>query len=167
MILTICAHKKKGSVIMNEMIERSPKWYKVLLIVSYALPVPALFLYTFFALVGQGIEVLLGGFFGSLIFGALFFFPFTCIYYAVLTFIQTLLDEIFFGSKKRILYILIAFVCSAFLCVSSVLTLLKFEDKFGWIYLILMIVGFLMTITFLFVRMVLSFVSYLKNKRKR
>ena len=61
-----------------------PNWYKISLIVAYTLPLPALVIYTIVVLSMQGFLTLLASFIGSIVAGAVVFFPFICIYYALL-----------------------------------------------------------------------------------
>ena len=99
-----CNQPKKGGDILSDLLIGYPRVYRFLLIVSYTLPLPALLVYTVFALLHFDLLTLVAGFFGTLIAGVFIFFPLFCIYYAALTFLHTLLDELFFPAflkKKR------------------------------------------------------------------
>lgn len=129
-----------------------PNWYKISLIVAYTLPLPALVIYTIVVLSMQGFLTLLASFIGSIVAGALVFFPFICIYYALLSFIHTLVDEILIRSsskKQCVMKFFISFSCSLLLAVSSILTIKYIDYGFNWIFIALMLVGFFVTVSFL------------------
>ena len=141
-----------------------PNWYKVLLFAAYILPFPVIVVSTIFVLLKQGFLTLIASFVGALLVAAMAFFPFVCIYYAALTLIQAFVDEMFFCSKRHILNIFIAAVCSIFWASSSVLTLKNIEHEYGWIYLILMFLGLFMTGAFFVIR--LCFMAFCRKNHE-
>ena len=130
------------------MLYKFPNWYIRSLIVAYTLPFYALLIYTVVVLLNSGFLTLLGGFLGSFVVSTLVFSPIFCIYYAVLTFIHSLINETVFLSslkKQYIIKILITFVLSLFLALSSIATIQYFEESFGWICFVLMLIGLIAT----------------------
>lgn len=146
-----CNQPKKGGDILSDLLIGYPRVYRFLLIVSYTLPLPALLVYTVFALLHFDLLTLVAGFFGTLIAGVFIFFPLFCIYYAALTFLHTLLDELFFPAflkKKRKTNILISLFISLFWALSSWLTYEMLDYEYGWIPPIFMLMGIVVELIF-------------------
>ena len=144
---------------MNRLFKRPHLWYKILFPITYVLPIITFFVFTVIILGSQGIVTLLGSFLGSSIVGMLVFFPFGCIYYAALTFIQTFIDQILYGKRKIILRILIitaSFICSALLAFTALMSIESWDNNYGIIYYIMMLCIWL-------VSMALTVFSYLNR----
>ena len=154
---------------MEKKLECLPNWYIYLFMIAYILPFSALVIYTIVVLLMQGFLTLIGAFLGSLVIGGIVFFPFICMYYAVLTFIHTLVDELIFRSclkKKCAISIIISFVCSAFLALNSILTIQYSEHKLGWVPFVFMLISFFTTCIFFARRNVFKLLRAKKDKEK-
>jgi hypothetical protein len=158
--LTLCILyailNQKGGENMKKTFDGFPNWYKYLLLAMYILPFPAFVIYIVVVLLMDGLSTLFLAFLGTLIIGGIIFLPFSCMYYAVLTFIHTFLDGLVFqvySKKKSAIIIIVSFVCSAFWGLSSACLIQYIEqERNEWIPLIFMIVGCIMTISFLMIR---------------
>ncbi len=136
--------QRRGGDILSDLFMYYPKIYRALLIGAYALPFPALWVYTIVVLFNSDLFTLFAGFFGGLVVGAIIFFPLFCIYYAGLTFLHTLLDELFFpaiSTRKRKTNILLSLFISLFWALSSWLTYEMLDHEYGWIPPIFVLVG--------------------------
>ena len=136
---------------MSDLLLGYPRLYRFLLMVLYALPIPALLVYTIFALLHSDLITLIAAFLGSLMVGFFIFFPLFCIYYAALTFLHTLLDELFFPAflkKKRRTTIMFSLIVSLVWALSSWLTYEMLDHEYGGIPPIVMLVCLVIELIF-------------------
>lgn len=144
--------------------------------VGYILPVSVIYVLPFFALpafviigsIFNGIPPILPVVIGSSVVGGMIFFPFFAVYYAAISAVHTIIDQIFFCRipiKWRALSVLISLLISVFLTVSSLFLFFYFDHKYSWIALICMALGLILVFGFLVIRIVCE-AAFESSKRK-
>lgn len=122
-----------------------PKWCRCLLIVAYALPLPIAAVFAILVPLDDGFFYCLLTFVPHSLLMFFLLFPLWGIYYAALTFIHTLIDEIWFSSIPkwmRVINVFISLACSSLLLFTTIQFVLNIEGKYWWIPLIFMLIGF-------------------------
>ncbi len=147
-----------------------PRWYVISLIAAYILPVPVVMIFTAIVLLTSlGFLEMMVAFIGTSVVGFFLFFSYICIYYGVLTFVQAMIDALFFrfdSKMKAIQNVLVSLICFLFLCTGSVLVLLyTYTGHSLWfVFVILMLVGLCAALKFSQVR--LRKILHLQDKSK-
>ena len=116
------------------------KWYIYVPIwlTLYVLPLPAHIIFVIFTLSDQSLLQMLAAFWGTFIMGLILYFPVYCCYYGVISFLHTLIDEIFLCDThkvQRLVTCILSFMGSALLIISSIGIYLFLEVE-TWVFLI-------------------------------
>ena len=153
------------------------KWYIYfpVWLAIYTLPLPALVLFVIWGLSQSQPDLLhlIAAFPGTFLFALILLFPLFCMYFAVITTLQTMLDEICFCRTNKMLRFIICVLsvaCSVNVIISGICVYLcLFAETWWWflIPLVLMITGFLIICIVLGVRLCFEGILALDESKKQ
>lgn len=137
-----------------------PIWYIILMGVLYLLPFFAIALMIFVSNIEHGLLSVMGAMTGGMVVGVMIFFPYFGVYYAALTVIHAIIDEVivFRAPPKwlRAILFVVTFVFSVFLAVGGILGIkiydIGYEGPFWWVPGVLMLLSVALSTAILEIR---------------
>ena len=115
---------------LNIKLTKKEKIYNLSVIIAHFIPYFVTLIYCIIAFFPDGI---IPGFIGGYVLACLAFSPFFCMYYGIISFVHTIVDEILDNSKSKTMcytIIIISFILSSTLFASGIWAFIRYDDLY-------------------------------------